>query len=561
MVRHKESKNYTRNEHTMAQQMGVKTFLTFDKADGFGTRAQVTVNTGTLPVKAVKAKNGILEVEFDHTAANLNFPVKAHTIEGSPLADYLAAIAGTDQLVTFRTETHRKAGIDRRLPFPPIDERDRQADVTYLVKDKGVEVVKKLVMADDVVSDELGTDPREDSKWESIPRPQIPAYLEASTDTNTPASFGDPITALGTLAHAGGYDPLMVNVLAAFAVAAGEDADKVKTLVDRATAVVAPRTGRASGAMQEAAPWSAMNFDGRVNLGSYEVRAAADALAFAESHLTAAYTAGDADPAIAASITPERILKQAEALAAVLLAVADAVQTGAYGVTNPMRAANSHSIARKVVYRVVDMASETFVAAHTAGRSQEWVNNITLAASARFTAAEHVNATGDRMVTAMQLTIPQVGKNTAPAETPKPAPAEEPAPAPAEAPQAAPAPAPAAAAVVADTQLSVEQAADMLDATTLPYLNGDGPMLAETRETAADDEQVASFTRLTEKSGLSHAATVQWLQATYGTDNARKLTVERMGALLDYYRSFGSQALSRFVADVNAVVGEQQAAA
>lgn len=206
--------------------MSVNGFMSFDTSDGLGVRAQVVVTKGELPVKRITISDDekMAKIDFDAEAGGMKFPIHANIPVDSPAFAVLQAAKESKEPVAFRIETQRKKNVDRRLPFPPAKDSDKESGVVYLETQGGKEVVKKLVSAGDVVTDEIRTDVSEDSRWSNIPRSMAPAFIDENGATTAIAGAGlDPQVVLSQYVAAVKADlpQEMTRIIGALAIASG----------------------------------------------------------------------------------------------------------------------------------------------------------------------------------------------------------------------------------------------------------------------------------------------------------------------------------------------------
>jgi hypothetical protein len=214
----------------------VQGFTSYDTADGLGIRAQVIVTKGELPVKNISLNDAgtMAKVDFDASAAGLkyaihaNVPVADRSGKENPAYEALINAMASGEPIAFRIETQRKRDIDRRLPFPPSNDSDKKADVTYLKTQKGEEVIKILVSAGDVTTHEIRTDVSEDARWANIVRAMAPAFIDEMGVANSVAGAGlDPELVLSQYVAAvqANLPQEMTRIIGALAIAAGASID------------------------------------------------------------------------------------------------------------------------------------------------------------------------------------------------------------------------------------------------------------------------------------------------------------------------------------------------
>lgn len=219
----------------------VQGFISYDTPDGLGIRAQVVVTKGELPIKRITLNDAetMAKIDFDAEAGGLKFPIHANVPVDSPAYEVLKAAKESKEPVSFRIESQRKKGIDRRLAFPPAKDSDRVAGEKYLETQGGKEVVKKLVAAGEIVTHEQRTDVDEDARWASIDRASAPAFLDANPAAAVVAGAGlDPQVVLSQYVAAVQADlpQEMTRIIGALAIASGASVDDFFEAARKATA-------------------------------------------------------------------------------------------------------------------------------------------------------------------------------------------------------------------------------------------------------------------------------------------------------------------------------------
>lgn len=219
----------------------VQGFISYDTPDGLGIRAQVVVTKGELPVKRITLNDAetMAKIDFDADAGGLKFPIHANIPVDSPAFALLKAAKESKEPISFRIETQRKKNVDRRLPFPPAKDSDKEAGVTYLETQGGKEVVKILVAAGDEVTREMRTDADEDGRWSNIPRAMAPAFIDENPAAAAVAGAGlDPQVVLSQYVAAVRADlpQEMTRIIGALAIASGASIEEFFAAARKATA-------------------------------------------------------------------------------------------------------------------------------------------------------------------------------------------------------------------------------------------------------------------------------------------------------------------------------------
>lgn len=330
-----------------------KPFTSLDGTDANGVRAEVHVQTGTGKVKSlVESGNNVnvfMEVE------GLKHPVSGWTSKSENIYPMLVEAHSQGREFTYRIESQRKNGIDRKTPL---------ADLR-----PNMEVAKEntrnlFVGIDSTYSSEMVTNPAEDPHAGGrVPAtdPRNAPAAAAPTSTGGGFSAQQALTGLANARH-GGLPASVVDAASALALAAGASVEQVLAAgFDAQQGEQGPREVRRAVAA-EGKPFVAINTDGRVNIGSYAVQAAcgAESLAAELMRQNAAEVAEAHNAGVAAGevegdlVEPQPVnFKNAAALGALLLSLADRVQVALSGANRPDRMATSHSRSRSFVYDAV----------------------------------------------------------------------------------------------------------------------------------------------------------------------------------------------------------------
>lgn len=325
-----------------------KPFTSHDGVDARGVRAEVWVQTGTGTVKELSenGKNVLVKMQVE----GLKHPVQGWTSTTESIYPLLVEAKEQGREIAYRIESQRKQGVPRETPIAELRKTQEIAN----------ENTRSLFVGiDGTLSSEAVTNPAED--------PHAGGRIPATGDeAPAPASSGGGFSveqALAGLAAArqGGLPESVIDATAALALAAGASVEQINAagVQEQATAERRPVQRVLA---KEAAPYMAYNTDGRVNLGSYMVQAACGAESLAADLLreNALVNAEEHNRAVAAGeiegepVSPEPVnFRQAAALGAVLLDLADQVQVGTADGGRADRMSNSHTRARSFVYDAV----------------------------------------------------------------------------------------------------------------------------------------------------------------------------------------------------------------
>jgi len=374
-------------------------FVSHDREDAQGIRAEVHVNTIKGKVKSIddsnpKSAKAMFTVEW------LKFPVGGWLIKEEEAYKILQDAYAKGEEVEVRIESKRKKNIDRSLPISELRSTAEEAQKN---------TTSVVVAVNGTYTSEALTHPSEDPATGDAQQ-----ALPVEAGARRPASSGgsaisadDALATLRTLATTREVSNSVVDAVAAAALIAGATPQQVIEASTVSQAQPAPQAGYS----YEAPSYKEYNSDGRTNLGNYAVTAAVGAESFVTN--TVRELTND-DP-------KHNVI---EFYTQLVLGVADRIQTSAYGEGFRLdRAANSHVRVRSIVYDVIrheyklplaeDGGLPSFEAA------TEWVQNVGKRARARFLFAAQVayNAPG---INAILATLNEDATTAAPAVTPEP---------------------------------------------------------------------------------------------------------------------------------------------
>jgi len=315
-------------------------FTSHDGVDENEVRAEVHVQVNKGTIKEIKENpaSGVADVHF--SVEKLKFPIHGWIRTDDPVYEKVTKARDTSSEVSFRIETQRKAGVDRKTPIAEF-----RGDTTTARENTKV----LLVGINGDLTDEAVTNPKADphstgGRYKA--GDESPAVPSSST---TGGITLDEDTILANLATAA-TNPLVrqpvLDHLAAQAIFNGIDVTKVNTALggadkrDNSQPTEAPRAAIA----QEAPVWKEYNTDGRLNLGSSLVMAGVGIESLVYKKLAEKDALGASNVGVVLDY-----------FTTLVFAISDFIQTGAYGENaRPDRAAGSHSRIRGIVYDVID---------------------------------------------------------------------------------------------------------------------------------------------------------------------------------------------------------------
>ncbi len=358
-----------------------KPFVSFDGVDPQGVRAEVWVQVGTGTIAKIEhetdesKQNACVVIRSDHAAVRR--PIKGWVAKKDPVYRIAQDAFHAQREVEYRVESQRKNGVDRRLKIEDLrPDAETAAENTRSI----------LAGMDGQLSAEAVTNPAEDPhQGGRIPATAAPARPAAAT----PALGVEQALAGLAAARAAGLPAGVVDAACALALAAGATAAQVAAagVTAQATTTPTPPAAPPRAWAQEAAPYLAVNTDGRLNLGSYAVQAAFGAERAALAAILAHRRRLAAAEPPAADLTEADLtaadLDQAASLARVLLELADQVQVAAYEGGRPNRMAASHTRARSLVFDAV-ATRHPVPFGGDAEQQQQWQQAVVAEAAHRF---------------------------------------------------------------------------------------------------------------------------------------------------------------------------------
>jgi hypothetical protein len=481
-------------------------FTSYDGVDKNGTRAEVTVQTGTGRIKEIVGRgkeneDGTyrnVEVVFDPDNPLLKRKVYGLLdTNATELWAYVQAAHAEDRTVSYRIESQRRNGVDRSLAMGDLNSTEQ--------------VRRILAGVDGHFSHEAKSNPAEDPDNENPsalgqPVHHAPAAAPAAGPSATPDRV---LAALAQARHAGMPD-VTIDTIAGQALAAGATIAQVQTAgFDTTADTSAARDGHTAFASEEK-PWMVWNSDGRVNYGSYAVARAAEAEQFALDHLIEVYTPAKSKTTI--DVT-ETIVAQAAAIALQLLDLADKVQVAAYGGGRPDRMKNSHA-------RALGMVTDTVGKRHpvpvggTEDAQAAWADLVVAEASERLYGLGEI-AHGRTPKPLSERDDLRVTQGPAPVTV---------------------------AAVTADPVTPVAAALDMLGGQDItPFHTGTYPADTEPGFIAPDAAVIARLRDLCEKAQVAQdtRAISDWIEHVVGVRSARKVHAPVLEAFCTHYEQAG----------------------
>jgi hypothetical protein len=300
----------------------------FVSHDGDGT--EVKVSTAKVKVTGLEEKSNAINAKFE--AAYLEYPLSGWLNKDEPVVEVLRKAQADGTEVEVRIESQRKPG------------EDRTVTIQSLLDDKpNKTIIKKLVAVNNVYTAEALTNPEADpvtGRATSALGKAVAPVSQGATSGGT-VSKEKALETLQSLVTQREISESVLDVLKAQALLAGATATEViqaSTLGDEASNEAAK-----PGYSREAPPFKELNSDGRLNLGGGSVATGIGVYNYVYGKLTEEN--GNVEPDA----------QVVEFYSALILAIADRIQVGAYGTGFRIdRTAGSHVRARSSIFTIID---------------------------------------------------------------------------------------------------------------------------------------------------------------------------------------------------------------
>lgn len=369
----------------------------FVSHDGDGTEVYVT--TATAKVTEIEERTSSVNVKLK--ASYLDHPLNGWLNTNDEVLNVLRESLESGKEVEVRIEAQRKPKIDKSIPIQEI--RDSKTAKT--------DIIKKIASVNGVFTSEALTNPEDDPDTgkakSALGRTSAPAVANGNA---APAGAGKDtvLNLLKNLASSRDVTESVLDALKAQALLAGATVQEVAsaTALDTQTAPTLQ-----AGFTREAPPFKEYNGDGRLNLGNAAVAAGVGVFNYVFEKMAKSF---ESDPKT----------ETVEYLTALVLSIADVIQTGSYGAGfRPDRSASSHTRVRASLFTVIDInpfpvtASGDIADVDTV---MAWVKHVGAVARTNFTAGINASQQFPTVKSLISFAAGEVEtKEEVKAETPK----------------------------------------------------------------------------------------------------------------------------------------------
>lgn len=305
----------------------------FVSHDGDGT--EVYVATARAKVTDIEERTSSANVKL--TASYLQHPLNGWLNLNEEAYEILRKAKEDGTEVEVRIEAQRKPKIDKSIPIQEI--RDSKTAKT--------DIIKKIACVNGVFTSEALTNPEDDPDTgkpkSALDRTAAPANNKTNGNSSAPAANkGAVLNLLNTLSTSREVSEPVIDALKAQALIAGAT---VQEITEASTIPVEEPNSHGASFATEAPSFKDYNSDGRLNLGGPTVASGVGVYNYVYEKLSKAQN-------------NEPKQNVVEYFAALILSMADVIQTGAYGKGFRVdRKAGSHTRVRASLFNVIDLTS------------------------------------------------------------------------------------------------------------------------------------------------------------------------------------------------------------
>lgn len=301
----------------------------FVSHDGDGT--EVYVSTATAKVTKIEERTSSVNVHLE--ASYLKHPLNGWLNSNEEVLDVLRNSLETGKEVEVRIEAQRKPKVDKTTPIQEI--RDG--------KNAKTDIIKKIASVNGVFTSEALTNPDDDPDTGKAKSALGRTSSPQATGGNAGGPSADKGTVLGLLKNLSTSRDVTESILDALKAQALIAGATVQEVVEASTIAEQEAPAQQNGFTREAPPFKEYNGDGRLNLGGASVAAGVGVFNYVFEKIAKTF---EADPDI----------DTVEYLSALILSIADVIQTGAYGKGFRVdRTAGSHTRVRATLFTVIDI--------------------------------------------------------------------------------------------------------------------------------------------------------------------------------------------------------------
>lgn len=301
----------------------------FVSHDGDGT--EVYVSTATAKVTKIEERTSSVNVHLE--ASYLKHPLNGWLNSNEEVLDVLRNSLESGKEVEVRIEAQRKPKVDKATPIQEI--RDG--------KDAKTDIIKKIASVNGVFTSEALTNPDDDPDTGKAKSALGRTSAPKSTGGNAGGPTADKGTVLGLLKNLSTSRDVTESILDALKAQALIAGATVQEIVEASSVSAQEAPALQNGFAREAPAFKEYNADGRLNLGGASVAAGVGVFNYVFEKVAKTF---ESDPDI----------DTVEYLSALILSIADVIQTGAYGKGFRVdRTAGSHTRVRATLFTVIDI--------------------------------------------------------------------------------------------------------------------------------------------------------------------------------------------------------------
>lgn len=320
----------------------------FVSYDGDGT--EVYVSTATAKVTKIEERTSSVNVHLE--ASYLKHPLNGWLNSNEEVLAVLRDSYENGKEVEVRIEAQRKPKVDKTIPIQEI--RDG--------KNAKTDIIKKIACVNGVFTSEALTNPDDDPDTGRAKSALGRASAPAPTGGKNGGVSLDKEQVLGLLKNLSTSRDVTESILDALKAQALIAGATVQEMVEAGSVSVQEPPALQNGFAREAPAFKEYNADGRLNLGGPSVAAGVGVFNYVFEK-------------VAKTFESEPDIDTVEYLSALILSIADVLQTGAYGKGFRVdRTAGSHTRARATLFNVID------------------INPLPVAANGKVASADVVNA-------------------------------------------------------------------------------------------------------------------------------------------------------------------------
>lgn len=301
----------------------------FVSYDGDGTEVYVA----TARAKVTKIEERTTSANVILEASYLTHPLNGWLNLNEEAMEILRKAHEAGEEVEVRIEAQRKPKVDKSTPIQEIREG----------KSAKTDIIKKIASVNGVFTSEALTNPDDDPDTGQPKSALGRTSAPATNGGNSGVTAAGKDTVLGLLKNLSTSRDVTESVLDALKAQALISGASVQEIVEASSVNAQEAPALQNGFAREAPPFKEYNADGRLNLGGAAIASGVGVFNYVFEKVAKTF---EADPDI----------DTVEYLSALILSIADVIQTGAYGKGfRTDRTAGSHTRVRATLFTVIDI--------------------------------------------------------------------------------------------------------------------------------------------------------------------------------------------------------------